>query len=352
MTSAPAGPPPEPPAAPLPPPPVSASPAQRRPDRSGDIIVARGVSKHFGDQVALHDIDLDVPNGVIVGLIGPSGCGKTTLVRTLTGITAPTSGEVRVFGTDPTKFSTRQRTRFGYMPQLPVLFPNLTLWGNLGFISSVYGLPFRRRRQRLMQVLELVDLVDHRTKRLIDCSGGMQRRLSLAATLVHDPELLYLDEPTAGVDPILRERFWEHFRALRDQGRTIVVPTQYVGEAVSCDVVAVMATGRIITVLPPAELVPFAYGGEVLAVTFSGGWLSKSAVEQLRRQPFVRSVQHTPDGLHVAVDDRNSAMEPLRQALVAADMPADDIQPYDPTFDEVFVRIIEAHSSADDRAAA
>ncbi len=139
------------------------------------------------------------------------------------------------------------------MPQASVLFPNLSVWSNLQFVASLYAMPVRRRR-RLRELLELVDLWEHRHKRLDQCSGGMQRRAALAATLVNDPELLFLDEPTAGVDPVLRERFWDRFRAVRDTGRTIVVSTQYVGEAAECDLVAVLARGRLIAFATPEDL--------------------------------------------------------------------------------------------------
>jgi len=329
---------------------LDASPSQS----GGEALVvdARQVTKLFGDQRALDDIDLQIPPGVIVGLIGPSGCGKTTLVRTLTGITRPTSGEVRIFGADPATFGTRNRRRFGYMPQLPVLFPNLTVWGNLCFVASVYGMSLRRRKHDLTALLDLVDMVPHRHKRLADCSGGMQRRLALAATLVHDPELLYLDEPTAGVDPILRERFWTHFRSLRDQGRTIVVPTQYVGEAVSCDVVAVMATGRILTVLPPDQLGRFAYRGDPLRVDLDNGWLSGREVARLLALPFVSAVRRTEDGLTVVVDDAEADAQRVRRFFEETSVPVGSISPLEPSFDDIFVRIIESHTSEAERAAA
>jgi ABC-2 type transport system ATP-binding protein len=317
---------------------------------AGSMIELRDASKVYGDQTALDGVTLDVPEGVIVGLIGPSGCGKTTLVKLLTGIARPTSGDVRVFGTDPVDFDTAQRRRFGYMPQLPVLFPNLTVWGNLCFMASVYGMSLRHRRRRLGELLDLVDLNQHRGKLLSECSGGMQRRLTLAATLVHDPELLFLDEPTAGVDPILRERFWEHFRTLRDQGRTIVVPTQYVGEAVACDLVAVMAAGRLVTVKGPDELARFAYGGVPLQVELSDGWLSGGDIARLRDLPFVHSVQRTDDGFTVVVDDPTADGERLRGELDGTHAVVADIAPLEPSFDDIFVKIIETNTSEQERA--
>jgi ABC-2 type transport system ATP-binding protein len=279
---------------------------------------------------------------VIVGLIGPSGCGKTTLVRTLIGIETPSDGEVRVFGEDPTRFSTSQRARFGYMPQLPVLFPNLSIWRNLNFVASMYGVPLTHRRKRLNHVLELVDLLPHKSKQLAKCSGGMQRRLALAATLVHDPELLYLDEPTAGVDPILRERFWSHFRSLRDQGRTIVVPTQYVNEAASCDLVAVIDRGQLVTVQPPPQLARAAFGGDLVSVSLHGGWLEREQLDDLRRQPYVRSVRWAEDGVRLVVDDAERDIAVLQHYFQQRGIGVGVIAPVDQNYDEVFFELIES----------
>ncbi len=332
--------------------PLAASPNGRTIVATGGMAIeVRDVGKVYGDQVALDGISFSVQPGTIVGLIGPSGCGKTTLVKLLTGIARPTSGEVRVFGADPVAFDTAQRQRFGYMPQLPVLFPNLTVWGNLGFMASVYGMSLRHRRRRLLELLDLVDLSQHRRKLLSECSGGMQRRLTLAATLVHNPELLFLDEPTAGVDPILRERFWGHFRALRDEGRTIVVPTQYVGEAVACDLVAVMAAGRLVTVRGPDELARFAYGGVPLEVRIADGWLSGEELATLRSQPFVRSARRTEDGLAVVVDDPAVDGERLRAHLGGTHALVSEVVLLEPSFDDIFVRIIESATTEQERAA-
>jgi len=310
------------------------------------VIEAANVSRTFGDQVALDGINLTVPQGSIVGLIGPSGCGKSTLVRVLTGIIRPTGGQVSVFGHDPASTTAAQRARFGYMPQMPVLFPNLTLWANLNFMASVYGIPLRHRRQHLMELLDLVDLAEHRRKRLADASGGMQRRLALAATLVHEPELLFLDEPTAGVDPILRERFWAHFRALRDAGKTIVVPTQYVGEAVSCDVVAVMAHGQLLTVQPPEGLKQVAYDGVPLAVTLHHGWLAGTEIDRLEALEYVHSVRRTDDGLVVVVTDAERDAPRISDHLASFGVAVGDVVPAEPSFDEIFVEIVERTNAA------
>ena len=168
------------------------------------VVTCADLGKRFGDEEVVSGVDLRIDEGSIVGLIGPSGCGKTTTVRLLTGLLAPTTGTATVWGTPATSLVARQRQQIGYLPQLPSLFPQLSLWENLSFHASMYGLRLRRRH-RLHHVLEWVQLDEHRSKKVREVSGGMQRRLALAAAFVHDPALVFLDEPTAGIDPILRE---------------------------------------------------------------------------------------------------------------------------------------------------
>jgi ABC-2 type transport system ATP-binding protein len=219
-----------------------------------DIVVCRGLVRKFGSQIVLDGVDFTVAAGTIVGLIGPSGCGKTTLVRALLGVVRPDAGEISVLGAAPKDFRPEQRARIGYLPQLPALFPNLSIRHNLRFAASAYGVRRRGRRRRMAELLDFVGLSDHATKLAGRASGGMQRRLGLAQALVADPELVVLDEPTAGVDPLLRERFWSYFQTQRDRGRTLIVSTQYVGEAAGCDVVAVMNAGRIVAIEAPEVL--------------------------------------------------------------------------------------------------
>ncbi|HEU4841988.1 MAG TPA: ABC transporter ATP-binding protein [Ilumatobacteraceae bacterium] len=217
------------------------------------IVACAGLGKSFGDAPVVHDLDLRIPAGTIVGLIGPSGCGKTTTVRLLTGLLAPTTGHAEVDATPSTELTHRQRSRIGYLPQTPALYPELSLLENLNFHASMYGLRLRRRK-RLRQLLDWVELTDDRGKRVREASGGMQRRLALAAAFVHDPAVAFLDEPTAGIDPILRARFWDQFRTLRESGRTLIVTTQYVGEAANCDVVGVLSAGELVFLGTPTAL--------------------------------------------------------------------------------------------------
>lgn len=194
-------------------------------------IVTKDLTKEFAGVAAVSEVSLALPKGKIFGFIGPSGCGKTTTVRLMVGTYKPTSGEVTVLGRAPREFRRQERESIGYMPQQFVLYPDLTVRQNLNFAASLYGLGWRERRARQAAMLDLVELTEHAHKIAQNISGGMQRRLSLASTMMHDPELLFLDEPTAGVDPVLRNKFWDYFRALQERGHTLFITTQYVNEA-------------------------------------------------------------------------------------------------------------------------
>ena len=272
------------------------------------IIFTRGLSKQFGTETAVDQLTLAIPPGSIFGFIGPSGCGKTTTVRLLLGIYKPTSGEATVLGRAPAQFTRREQEQIGYMPQLFVLYPHLSLWENLNFAASLYGVSLRRN-ERLHELLELVELSGHEKKKVRQVSGGMRRRLSLAAALVHDPQLIFLDEPTAGIDPMLRRKFWDYFRVLQERGHTLFVTTQYVGEAAYCDYVGVMTDGRLLMVDTPKGLRQRALGGDVIHL-HTENYLPTEKLAQLRAQPFVQRVdshQLSDQGLQIIVDDASAS---------------------------------------------
>lgn len=326
------------------------APSQSRHAAVGDaaepIVAAAGVSKQYGDTVAVDDLDLEVPAAGIFALVGPSGSGKTTTIRLLTGAARPSSGTVTVFGRPPAGFSPAQRARIGYLPQLSVLFPTMSLRENLTFVASIYGLPLRRGR-RLRDALDLVELWDERDRRLRDASGGMQRRLALAAALVHDPELVFLDEPTAGIDPVLRRKLWDRFRELRDEGRTLFVTTQYVSEAEYCDLVAVLHEGRVQTVDTPAGLRRQAFGGDLLEVRTDQA-VSEGLVDELHRlEGVVELHAQGSDGRTVwlVVEQADRAIPRITAWLDDHGLTAETVREERPPFDDVFVRLIEEGSA-------
>ena len=301
-------------------------------------VVIDAASVKFPGQLAVDAISLTVQGGTILGLIGPSGAGKTTTIRLLTGALEPTSGTVSVLGENPRSFRRQTRQRIGYMPQALTLFPDLSCKENVDFNASLFGMLFRSRRRRTREVLELVDLWDVRGRRASRLSGGMQRRLELACALVHDPALLFLDEPTAGLDPLLRETVWHELHRLRRDGRTIVVTTQYLNEAEACDYVGLIAEGRLIALAPPDDLRRLAMGGDVLDVE-TAGFFDGDLLEGL---PVVRGVRQLgPRHMRITVDDVGAATPDVVAAVEKHGGAVASAREERPTFDEVFSRLVE-----------
>ena len=243
------------------------------------------------------------------------------------------------------KFSQGERARLGYMPQLFVLYPNLTVWENLNFAASLYGMGLFRGK-RLKRALEFVELYEHRWKLARNISGGMLRRLSLAATLVHDPQLLFLDEPTAGIDPVLRRKFWEHFRELKNQGCTVFVTTQFVSEADNCDLVGVQNNGKLLLVDTPQGLRHHAYGGDMVDFRTAQPF-DFQAENMLRSLPFVRAktVRTGPDSMRIIVDRASTATPELMEWAQQQDIRVKAVVEYTPSFEDVFVELVRPEAS-------
>jgi len=299
----------------------------------------------FGEEIAVQSLTMQVPRGSIFGFIGPSGCGKTTTVRLLTGFYSPTSGTLSVLGKNPVDFSKSDRRKIGYLIQQFVLYADLTVWENLNFAASVYGVGLFRGR-RLKQLLDFVELAGDKSKLARDLSGGMKRRLSLAATLVHNPELLFLDEPTAGIDPILRQKFWDYFKELQTEGHTLFTTTQYVGEAAYCDLVGVMHRGKLLMIETPDGLRRKAYGGDVVGIKTTEG-MNFEQRNQLEGLPFVHGKVKVIDAQEndVIVDEANTAIRTLLEWCQAQKLNVETIEEKSPPFDDVFVKIIEMETA-------
>jgi ABC-2 type transport system ATP-binding protein len=309
-------------------------------ETSRSAVRASGLTKTFSGGAGVHEIDLEVEPGTIFGFIGPSGSGKTTTIRLLTGITAPDSGSIQILDKEPARFEQSDRARLGYMPQLSVLYPHLTIWENMVFAASLFGMPRKGRKERIREELEAVELDDVTSRKLGDASGGMQRRIALAATLVHDPDLLFLDEPTAGIDPILRRKIWDRLAGLRDEGRTLFVTTQYVGEAAYCDQVGVLAEGRLIAVDTPEGLRRLAYGGELLDVLFAEA-PSAAQREELYQATGATHIERVgPRAIRLVVPDAGEAAPQVTDWAAAAGLEIESIEPYLPPFDDVFVELV------------
>jgi ABC-2 type transport system ATP-binding protein len=297
-----------------------------------------GVSRRFNGTEAVSELDLEIPTGAIVGVVGPSGSGKTTTIRMVTGSLAPTAGRVEVLGEQPNAFHRRTRERIGYMPQHFSLYPDLTVGENVDFAACLYGLVLFRRWRRRRAVLKLLGLWDVRGRRAGRLSGGMQRRLELAAALVHEPDLLILDEPTAGIDPLLRRTVWDEIHRLRDRGVTSLVTTQYLTEAEECSLVALISGGRLIAFGTPDELRRTALGGEVVEVTTQEVFDASS----LAQTPGVLGVRQTgPREFQLIVDDAGTAIPDAAEAMAAAGVEVASVREIRATFEEVFTALVE-----------
>ncbi|MBC8079634.1 MAG: ABC transporter ATP-binding protein [Gorillibacterium sp.] len=216
-------------------------------------IRTQNIRKSFGKKEVLSDINLSIPPAEIFGLLGPSGSGKTTLVRLITGIDIATSGEVHVLGQSMPNLGMFHK--IGYMAQSDALYMELTGKENLEFFASLFGLSGALRKKRIQNVLELVNLTSDLNKQVAAYSGGMKRRLSLAVALIHQPSVLILDEPTVGIDPMLRQSIWQELQSLSRQGTTIIVTTHVMDEAEKCHRLGMIRDGRLIATGTPAELI-------------------------------------------------------------------------------------------------
>ena len=312
-----------------------------------NVVETQDLTKKFGSAVALQALNMQVPRGAIFGFVGPSGCGKTTTVRLLTGVYKPTSGSVSVLGKNPADFSNSERQKIGYLMQQFVFYPDLTVWENLNFAASFYGVTIFRHR-RLMKLLDFVELREDKNKLARNLSGGMKRRLSLAASLVQNPELIFLDEPTAGIDPLLRRKFWDYFKELQAEGHSLFITTQYVGEAAYCDLIGVMYEGRLLAVETPEGLRRKAYGGDVIGIRTTEE-LRTDQRHQLGSLPFVRGRLKiiSDQELEVIVDDAATAVPSLLEWCQAQNLTVEMMENKSPDFDDVFVRLIEAEIAND-----
>ena len=217
-----------------------------------DAIKVEGLTKRYGKLEALRGVDLAVPGGAVFGLVGPNGAGKTTLIKALVGALRPSGGEVRVLGLNPLKDRAQLRQQIGYMPQFPALYEDLSARDNIEFFGAAHRTPDLRKKTD--EVLGFTELAGRARDPVHTFSGGMKRRVSLACALVHRPKVLFLDEPTAAVDPQLRSRFWKTFRELAGGGATLFISTHLMDEAMLCDRIAVLRRGRIIATDTPRHI--------------------------------------------------------------------------------------------------
>jgi len=274
---------------------VSAAAAARAPS-DAPIIRTEHLSRRFGDLVAVRDVSLDVRRGEIFGILGPNGAGKSTTIRMLCGILDPSSGRGTVVGFDVARDAERIKERIGYMTQRFSLYEDLTVVENLEFYAGIYGVPLRERRARVEAVLERGGLLGRRRQLAGTLSGGWKQRVALACATIHDPPLLFLDEPTAGVDPVSRREFWQRIYDLSAGGTTAVLTTHYMDEAERCHRLAFIFGGELLDVGTPDEVV----ARRGLRVAELDADRAPQAAQALRTLPEIEEVAHYGHVLRLA----------------------------------------------------
>lgn len=299
---------------------------------------ATGLRKEFAQIVAVDSVDLAIERGEIFGLVGPDGAGKTTTIRMLVGIMEPTAGDAQVAGFDVRTRAEEVKRRIGYMSQRFSLYGDLTVAENLAFFADIYQVPRHERARREQQLLDFSRLTPFKRRLAQDLSGGMKQKLALSCTLMHSPEILFLDEPTTGVDPVSRRDFWKILYSLIGQGMTLVVTTPYMDEAERCNRVALIDKGRIIECDAPDNLKK-RMRGELLEVICAP---QRRAKEVLSTLPTVHSVQVFGERLHVWVENAERDRALLETRLEQSDVTIDLVRRVAPTLEDVFVSVMAA----------
>lgn len=302
-------------------------------------VEVRGLTKKFGAFTAVDDVSLEVARGEIFGFLGPNGAGKSTTIRMLCGLLGPTSGQASVGGFDVASEPERIRENIGYMSQKFSLYDDLTVEENIDFFAGIYGVPRAARAERKAYVLRMAGLEERRGDLTRLLAGGWKQRLALGCAILHEPPILFLDEPTSGVDPIARRAFWSLINDLSAAGRTIFVSTHYMDEAEYCHRLALMYRGRIIAMGPPAELKRALEGHALVRLDAADPLETMRTVERL---PGVRDVAVFGGGLHVSVEEAGPAMARIREALGARGLAVRRLEAIQPSMEDVFVALIEA----------
>jgi ABC-2 type transport system ATP-binding protein len=304
-----------------------------------------GLSKRFGQVRAVDGLAVEVARGEVFGLVGPDGAGKTTTIRLLTAVGLPTSGRALVLGCDTVHDAEAIKGRVGYMAQRFTLYRDLTVVENLRFFADVFGVRGPERAERIERLLGFARLGPFRDRRADHLSGGMQKKLGLACTLVHSPELLFLDEPTTGVDPVSRREFWAILADLHLQGITIFASTPYMDEAERCTRVGLLYRGRLIQCDTPERiraLVP----GDMLEIRLGDVRRARPLVASLEG---VSEVQVQGESLRVLVDDAGRRSGQIREALGRENVAVTSLRATRPGMQEAFISLIEGATAQAER---
>jgi ABC-2 type transport system ATP-binding protein len=310
---------------------------------AGYAVVTEGLTRRFGRRVAVDHVDLRVREGELYGFLGPNGAGKSTTLRMLCGLLAPSEGGGRVLGLDLVRERERIKSRIGYMSQRFSLYDDLTVEENLLFYARVYMVPRARRAARLDQMIRLADLDGRRTQLAGTLSGGYRQRLALACALVHAPRLIFLDEPTAGVDPVSRRTFWTLIRRLADEGTTILVTTHYMDEAELCDTLGFIYQGVLIAQGAPAAIKRDAFRRPVVELDAAD---LRGAAEVLDAWDRVEEVLRVGARLRVVLAPDGAGADEVATRLAAAGVALRWIRDVEPSVEDLFVSFVDRERKA------
>jgi len=308
------------------------------PARPEHAIVVDRLTRRFGDRVAVHHLSLTVRAGELYGFLGPNGSGKTTTLRMLSGLLKPTEGTGVVLGFQLPREAERIKAAIGYMSQRFSLYDDLSVIENLRFYARIYAVPGRLRAERIARMVELADLVGRETQLAGHLSGGYRQRLALACALVHAPRLVFLDEPTAGLDPVSRRSFWALIRRLVDEGTSVIVTTHYMDEAEHCDTLAFIYQGRLVAEGPPATIKLTDFRRRVIEIEAAD---LRAALLLLERWPGTERVARVGMRLRLVANDDRLSPSDVRAFLEASGQQVRSAQAVEPSVEDVFVSLVD-----------
>jgi len=311
---------------------------------SGKAVIVKDLERRFGSFVAVNRISFKVSRGEIFGFLGPNGAGKSTTIRMLCGILAPSGGTGTVAGFDIRTEAEKIKAHIGYMSQKFSLYEDLTVEENIDFYSGIYCLTPEKKQERKEWVIEMAGLQEHRHSRTAILAGGWKQRLALGCAILHEPPIIFLDEPTSGVDPISRRRFWDLIYELAGRGVTVFVTTHYMDEAEYCDRIALIYRGELIAMGSPEVLKTELMPEEVLEVLCER---PQDAMGEIEKVPGVKEVALFGKGLHVVAEDGEATAAMVRSLLKERGYEIARVEKIAPSLEDVFVSLIEARDRAE-----
>ncbi len=309
------------------------------PGNSPKAVVVKDLERRFGSFLAVNRVSFEVDRGEIFGFLGPNGAGKSTTIRILCGILAPSKGSGTVAGFDIIKEAEKIKAHIGYMSQKFSLYEDLTVEENINFYGGIYNIPEAKKKDRKEWVIEMAGLKEHRKTRTALLSGGWKQRLALGCAILHEPPIIFLDEPTSGVDPISRRRFWDLIYELSGEGVTVFVTTHYMDEAEYCDRIGLIYRGELIALGTPEVLKTRFMKEEILDLQ---GDRPQEAMAVIEKVQGVKEAALFGKGIHIVVEKADSAVGIIKQTLADHNIEVFRIEKVIPSLEDVFVSLIEA----------